>query len=83
MTRSLRQSLIERNWPDILSIAATILAGSIAPSQILCKLPSHPRVFQVLAEAYPAFWRYFAHFAGSMVETRWPMCRHVSSKVRF
>ncbi|UXT61275.1 Tn3 family transposase (plasmid) [Agrobacterium fabrum] len=39
----INQALIERNWPDILRIAATIAAGSIAPSQILRKLASYPR----------------------------------------
>ncbi len=32
--------MIERNWPDILRIAATIAAGTVAPSQILRKLAS-------------------------------------------
>ena len=31
------------NWPDILRIAATMTAGTIAPSQILGKLASYPR----------------------------------------
>jgi len=35
--------MIERNWPDLLRIAATIAAGSVAPSQILRKLASYPR----------------------------------------
>lgn len=39
----INQALIERNWPDILRIAATIAAGAIAPSQILRKLASYPR----------------------------------------
>lgn len=39
----INQAMIERNWPDILRIAATISAGSIAPSQILLKLASYPR----------------------------------------
>ena len=34
---------IERNWPDILRIMATIAAGIVAPSQILRKLASYPR----------------------------------------
>ena len=33
----INQAMIERNWPDILRIAATIAAGGIAPSQILRK----------------------------------------------
>jgi TnpA family transposase len=39
----INQALIERNWPDILRIAATIAAGAVAPSQILRKLASYPR----------------------------------------
>lgn len=39
----INQALIERNWPDVLRIAATIAAGSVAPSQILRKLASYPR----------------------------------------
>ncbi len=39
----INQTLIERNWPDILRIAATIATGTIAPSQILRKLSSYPR----------------------------------------
>lgn len=39
----INQAMIERNWPDILRIAATIAAGSVAPSQILRKLASYPR----------------------------------------
>ena len=39
----INQGLIERNWPDILRIAATIAAGAVAPSQILRKLASYPR----------------------------------------
>lgn len=35
--------MIERNCPDILRIAATIAAGSVAPIQILRKLASYPR----------------------------------------
>lgn len=37
----INQAMIERNWPDILRIAATIAAGSVAPSQILRKLASY------------------------------------------
>ncbi|BDV36374.1 hypothetical protein SS37A_39040 (plasmid) [Methylocystis iwaonis] len=39
----INQALIERNWPDILRIAATIAAGTVAPSQILRKLASYSR----------------------------------------
>jgi TnpA family transposase len=38
-----REALIIPNWPDILRIAATMAAGTIAPSQILRKLASYPR----------------------------------------
>lgn len=39
----INEPLIERNWPDILRIMATIAAGIVAPSQILRKLGSYPR----------------------------------------
>ncbi len=39
----IREDLIASNWPDIIRIAATMMAGSIAPSQILRKLASYPR----------------------------------------
>ena len=39
----IRENLIASNWPDILRIAATMTAGTIAPSQILRKLSSYPR----------------------------------------
>jgi TnpA family transposase len=39
----MHRGLIERNWPDILRIMATIAAGIVAPSQILRKLASYPR----------------------------------------
>ncbi|WP_208354634.1 Tn3 family transposase [Pseudaestuariivita rosea] len=39
----IREGLIASNWPDILRIAATMTAGTIAPSQILRKLASYPR----------------------------------------
>ena len=39
----IREGLITSNWPDILRIAATMTAGTIAPSQILRKLASYPR----------------------------------------
>jgi len=39
----IRKGLISSNWPDILRIAATMTAGTIAPSQILRKLSSYPR----------------------------------------
>jgi TnpA family transposase len=38
-----REGPITSNWPDILRIAATMTAGTIAPSQILRKLASYPR----------------------------------------
>lgn len=38
-----REKLIAPNWSDILRIAATMAAGTIAPSQILRKLASYPR----------------------------------------
>jgi TnpA family transposase len=39
----INEPLIERNWPNILRIMATIAAGIVAPSQILRKLASYPR----------------------------------------
>ncbi|MHA6645346.1 Tn3 family transposase [Mesorhizobium sp. A623] len=39
----LSEPLIERNWPDILRVAATMTAGIMLPSQILRKLASYPR----------------------------------------
>jgi TnpA family transposase len=39
----INEPLIERNWPDILRVTATIAAGIAAPSQILRKLASYPR----------------------------------------
>lgn len=39
----INEPLIERNWPDILRVTATIAAGIVAPSQILRKLASYPR----------------------------------------
>ncbi|MBF0381778.1 MAG: Tn3 family transposase [Magnetococcales bacterium] len=38
-----REELIISNWSDTLRIAATMLAGTIAPSQLLRKLASSPR----------------------------------------
>lgn len=35
--------MIVTNWPDVLRVAATMTAGTIAPSQILRKLASYPR----------------------------------------
>ena len=35
--------LIDRNWTDILRVAATMAAGTLRPSQILCKLAAYPR----------------------------------------
>lgn len=39
----IKVALIERNWPDILRLAASAAAGAVAPSQILRKLASNPR----------------------------------------
>ena len=39
----IRETLIAANWPDILRVAATMTAGTVAPSQILRKLASYPR----------------------------------------
>jgi len=39
----INEPLIERNWPDLLRVMATIAAGMVVPSQILRKLASYPR----------------------------------------
>ena len=36
-----RQRLIAANWPDVLRSAATMVAGVIAPSQLLRKFASY------------------------------------------
>lgn len=38
-----RVDLIKNNWPGILQIAATMINGSVAPSQLLRTLSSYPR----------------------------------------
>ena len=38
-----RSELIAANWPDVLRCAATMVAGAIAPSQLLRKFASYPR----------------------------------------
>ena len=38
-----RSKLIAANWPDVLRSAATMVAGAIAPSQLLRKFASYPR----------------------------------------
>lgn len=38
-----RTDLIERNWPDILRLAASIAVGAVVPSAILRKLAAYPR----------------------------------------
>ena len=44
--------LIDRNWADILRVAATMAAGTLRPSQILRKLAAYPRQNE-LAAALP------------------------------
>jgi len=39
----IRIDLIERNWPDILRLAASMALGAVVPSVILRKLASYPR----------------------------------------
>ena len=41
--------LIDRNWVDILRVAATMAAGTMRPSQILRKLASYPRQNELAA----------------------------------
>lgn len=38
-----RTDLIERNWPDVLRLAASMALGAVVPSTILRKLASYPR----------------------------------------
>lgn len=38
----IREGIIIANWPDILRSAATMVAGAIPPSQLLCKLTAYP-----------------------------------------
>lgn len=38
-----RTDLIERNWPDLLRLAASMSLGAVVPSVILRKLASYPR----------------------------------------
>ena len=44
-----RQRLISANWPDVLRSAATMVAGAIAPSQLLRKFASYPRQHELAA----------------------------------
>ena len=44
-----RQRLIAANWPDVLRSAATMVAGAIAPSQLLRKFASYPRQHELAA----------------------------------
>lgn len=39
----IRTGLIERNWPDVLRLAASMALGAVVPSVILRKLASYPR----------------------------------------
>ena len=41
--------LIDRNWADILRVAATMAAGTMRPSQILRKLAAYPRQNELAA----------------------------------
>ena len=41
--------LIDRNWTDILRVAATMAAGTLRPSQILRKLAAYPRQNELAA----------------------------------
>lgn len=44
----INQAMIERNWPDILRIAATIAAGSVAPARFCASSPPTRHVFATL-----------------------------------
>ena len=41
--------LIDRNWADILRVAATMAAGTMRPSQLLRKLAAYPRQNELAA----------------------------------
>ena len=43
IAQRVRADLIERNWPDILRLAASMSLGAVVPSQVLRKLASYPR----------------------------------------
>ena len=47
--RRFRGELINRNWADILRVAATMAAGTMRPSQILRKLAAYPRQNEMAA----------------------------------
>ena len=44
-----RTDLIERNWPDLLRLAASMSLGAVVPSVILRKLASYPRQNELAA----------------------------------
>ena len=44
-----RQRLIAANWPDVLRSAATMVAGAVAPSQLLRKFASYPPQHELAA----------------------------------
>jgi TnpA family transposase len=39
----IREAVITRNWPDIVRSAATMVAGTLPPSQLLRKFAAYPR----------------------------------------
>ena len=42
-------ALIDRNWADILRVAATMAAGTMRPTQLLRKLAAYPRKNELAA----------------------------------
>ena len=58
--------LIDRNWADILRVAATMAAGTMRPSQLLRKLAAYPRQNE-LAAALREVGRINAPFGGALV----------------
>ncbi len=40
---SIRENTISANWPDVLRSVATMVSGTMAPSQLLRKFASYPR----------------------------------------
>ena len=47
--KSIRTKNGAANWPDVLRSAATMVAGAIAPSQLLRKFASYPRQHELAA----------------------------------
>lgn len=68
IARRVRTDLIERNWPDILRLAASMSLGAVVPSDVLRKLAAYPRQNE-LAEAL----REVGRVERSLFMLRWVM----------